>query len=88
MNTFKLQSTQNQKVKLYFVDWVEFYLLGGILPRDHLVTWLSGDVAVEKALSMFEGQIAVISFGGKGGGADQPPARSRIRLGKRKTSSS
>ena len=41
MNTFKLHSTQ--KVKLYLVDWVEFYLLGGILPRDHLVTWLSGD---------------------------------------------
>ena len=40
MNTFKLHSTQ--KVKLYLVDWVEFYLLGGILPRDHLITWLSG----------------------------------------------
>ena len=40
MNTFKLHSTK--KVKLYLVDWVEFYLLGGILPRDHLVTWLSG----------------------------------------------
>ena len=39
-NPFKPHSTQ--KVKLYFVDWVEFYLLGGILPRDHLVTWLSG----------------------------------------------
>ena len=44
MNTFKLHSTQ--KVKLYLVDWVEFYHLGGILPRDHLVTWLSGGVAV------------------------------------------
>ena len=42
MNTFKLHSTQ--KVKLYLVDWVEFYLLGGILPRDHLVTWLSGEI--------------------------------------------
>ena len=41
MNKFKPHSTQ--KVKLYFVDWVEFYLLGGILPRNHLVTWLSGD---------------------------------------------
>ena len=41
MNTFKPHSTQ--KVKLYFVDWVEFYILGGILPRDHLVTWLCGD---------------------------------------------
>ena len=40
LNTFKLYSTQ--KVKLYLVDWVEFYLLGGILPRDHLVTLLSG----------------------------------------------
>ena len=40
MNTFKPHSTQ--KVKLYFVDWVEFYLLGGNLPRNHLVTWLSG----------------------------------------------
>ena len=40
MNTFKLHSTH--KVKLYLVDWEEFYLLGGILPRDYIVTWLSG----------------------------------------------
>ena len=41
MNNIKPNSTQ--KVKEYFVDWVEFYLLGGILPKDHLVTWLSDD---------------------------------------------
>ena len=40
INTFKPHSTN--KVKLYFVEWVEFYLLGGIVPRDHLVTLLSG----------------------------------------------
>ena len=39
----KFQAHLTQKVKLYFVDWVEFYLLVGILPRDHLVTWLSGE---------------------------------------------
>ena len=40
MNTFSPHSTK--KVKLYYVDCVEFYLLGGILPRDHLSMWLSG----------------------------------------------
>ena len=40
INAFNPHSTK--KVKVYFVDWVEFYLLGGILPRDHLPMWLSG----------------------------------------------
>ena len=35
VNTFKLHSTK--KVKLYLVDWMEFYQLGGILPFGHLV---------------------------------------------------
>ena len=46
MNTFKLHSTQ--KVKLYLVDWVEFYILGGLLPRNHLVTWLSGAASMKE----------------------------------------
>ena len=30
-------------MKIDYADWVEFYLLGRILPRDHLVLWLSGE---------------------------------------------
>ena len=58
MNIFKPQSTQ--KVKLYFVDWVEFYILGGILPRDHLVTCLSGDTVVYHPVLPIIGQHPMI----------------------------
>ena len=36
-----------QKVKVWFVDWVEFQLLGGIPARDTLSTWLSGATSVD-----------------------------------------
>ena len=49
MNKFKPHLSQ--EVKLDFVDWVEFYLLGGILPRDHLVTWLSGGMGANTMMS-------------------------------------
>ena len=59
MNTFKLHSTQ--KVKLYLVDWVEFYLLGGILPRDHLVAWLSGDPMNQQGSPSYHSFLTVTS---------------------------
>ena len=31
-------------MKIYYADRVEFYLLGRILPSDHLVMWLSGEL--------------------------------------------
>ena len=39
INAFDPHSAK--KVKIYFVDWVEFYLLGEIIPRDYLPMWLS-----------------------------------------------
>ena len=56
MNTFKLHSTK--KVKLYWVAWVEFYILGGIIPRDHLVTWLRDIASLRIDLSLKPVQIS------------------------------
>ena len=31
-----------KQVRLHFDDWIDFYLIGWMLPRDHLSAWLSG----------------------------------------------
>ena len=36
-----LEPILNPMSDVYFVDWVKFYLVGGILPRVHLAMWLS-----------------------------------------------
>ena len=44
--------SQPKNMELYFVDWVDFYIIGGLLPKDHLSTWLSSAMLVKTAFML------------------------------------